>query len=144
MKLTTKARYGVRAMIVIAQNFNIKPTKRKSIVEEEDIPDSYLENILIALKNRGILHTIRGPHGGFVLNKAPEETTLLDIIEVLQGSLAPTECVDTKSICDRADSCVTRPIWAKLKEAQEEILGSVSLADLVRDSKKNLGSDYII
>jgi Rrf2 family protein len=144
MKLTTKSRYGVRAIIHIARNYNQLPTKRKDIVDSEGIPDSYLENILIALKNRDLLHTIRGPRGGFVLKRHPSEITLLNVIEALQGSLAPVECIEVSSICERVDYCVTRPVWQRLQIAQEDVLRAVTVQDLVENSEKQQEVNYSI
>ena len=121
MKLSSKCRYGIRAVIEIARNYRKRPTKRKEIAASQDLDDSYLENILIDLKNKNIVGAIRGAKGGFVLKKAPEEITMLYVIESLQGDLSPVECLCTPSICDRVENCVTRPVWQKMKDAQEGV-----------------------
>jgi Rrf2 family protein len=134
MKLTTKCRYGARAIYEIARNFNKRPTKRKEIVENQDIPDSYLENILISLKSRGIIGAIRGPSGGFVLKRDPASITMLDVVLVFENSLAPVDCIEEPSGCDRVQKCPTRPVWKRLQKAQEEVLREVTIQELLEKS----------
>lgn len=145
MKLSSKCRYGLRAIVEIARNYEVKPTKRKDIAAKQDLDDSYLENILIDLKNKNIVMALRGAKGGFILKRPPEEITLLQVIESLQGDLSPAECLNTPGICNRVESCVTRPIWQKMKDAQEDILKNVTIKDLLEDDEKgtseNLGLD---
>lgn len=135
MKLSSKCRYGIRAVLEIARNYQQRPTKRKEIASSQNLDDSYLENILIDLKNKNIVTALRGAKGGFVLKKAPEELTLLAVIESLQGDLSPAECLSTPSICDRVDNCVTRPIWQKMKDAQESVLKNVTIKDLLEQEQ---------
>lgn len=132
MKLSTKCRYGARAMVEIARNFNSGvPTKRKDITAHQGVPGSYLENILISLKNSGLVITVRGPKGGFSLRRPPQQITMLEVVESLQGSLAPVDCLDGSQDCHRANTCVTRSVWQRMREAQEEVLRSVTIQDLV-------------
>ena len=131
MKLSSKCRYGIRAVIEIARNYQQRPTKRKEIAASQNLDDSYLENILIDLKNKNIVSALRGAKGGFVLKRAPEEITLLNVIESLQGDLAPAECLSTPAVCDRVENCVTRPVWQKMKNAQEDVLKNVTIKDLL-------------
>ncbi|MCG8338736.1 MAG: Rrf2 family transcriptional regulator [Proteobacteria bacterium] len=131
MKLSSKCRYGIRAVIEIARNYQQRPTKRKEIAASQNLDDSYLENILIDLKNKNIVSALRGAKGGFVLKRAPEEITLLNVIESLQGDLSPAECLSTPAVCDRVENCVTRPVWQKMKNAQEDVLKNVTIKDLL-------------
>jgi Rrf2 family protein len=143
MKLSTKCRYGARAIIEIGKNYNKIPTKRKDITCNQGIPSSYLENILIGLKSSGLVATIRGPKGGFTLGKKPEEITMLDVVEALNGSLAPVDCI-TQDFCQNSSSCVTKEVWEKLQKAQEEVLRSYTVADLVAKSNAMTGLDFSI
>ncbi len=131
MKLTTKFRYGARAVVEIARNYGKGPIKRKDIVENQDIPDSYLENILISLKNKGIVNAIRGPQGGFVLKKHPASITMLDVMLSFEDSFSPVDCLEEPSGCERVSFCPTRPVWRKLQEAQEDVLKNVTIQELV-------------
>lgn len=144
MKLSSKCRYGIRAVMEIAKNYPDKPTKRKDIAANQNLDDSYLENILIELKNKNIVGAIRGAKGGFVLKRAPEDIDLLQVIESLQGDLSPAECLITPSICDRTNGCVTRPVWQKMKDAQEGVLKSVSIRDLLEQEAKGAYWDFSI
>ena len=132
MKLSTKCRYGVRAVLEIARNYNIRPTKRREISSAQEIPDSYLENILIDLKHNSIVLSIRGASGGFILKRSPHEITMLEIIESLQGSLALVDCVETASLCSRSEKCVVRPVWIELQKSQEDILRHITIGELLK------------
>ena len=136
MKLSTKSRYGAKAVIEIARNYMKQPTKRKDISKNQKIPDSYLENILIDLKKKGIIESIRGAKGGFTLKRAPSEITLFDIVTVLQTSLEPVQCVNDPNLCQNVASCVTRPIWLKLFNAQNEVLKGYTIQDLLDQEKE--------
>jgi len=154
MKLSTKSRYGVRAIIEIARNYGMKPVKRKDIVSRQNIPDSYLENILVVLRDSGLINTLRGVNGGYVLKKDPSDIILLDVITALQGPLSPVDCLDNARKCCRIDTCPTRDVWQELKEAQEGdvwqelkeaqegVLKKYSIRDLL--AKEPEGPDYSI
>ncbi|MCP4751164.1 MAG: Rrf2 family transcriptional regulator [Proteobacteria bacterium] len=131
MKLSTKCRYGIRAIIEIARNYKKCPTKRKEISSNQGIPDSYLENILIDLKHNNIVVSIRGAGGGFMLKRSPDEISMLNIVEALQGSLALVDCIESPSVCKRIESCVVRPVWIDLQKAQENVLQSVTIKELL-------------
>ncbi len=139
MKLSSKCRYGIRAVTEIARNYLVRPTKRKEIALNQNLDDSYLENILIDLKNKNIVVALRGAKGGFILKRAPEDITLLEIAESLQGDLSPTECLNTPAICERVEFCVTRPIWQKVKNAQEDVLKNVTIRDLLEQESQPQG-----
>ncbi|MCP5105270.1 MAG: Rrf2 family transcriptional regulator, partial [bacterium] len=96
------------------------------------------------LKNGNIIDTIRGPKGGYVLKKPPSQITMLEIVEVLQGSIELIECTKQPSACHRMNKCATRPVWKKMQEAQEEVLRSFTIQDLL-DMEVNVDSfDYSI
>jgi Rrf2 family protein len=131
MKISTKCRYGIRAVIEIAKNHTETPTKRKDISDSQGIPNSYLENILITLKHNRIVSSIRGVGGGFVLKKPPEEITLLEIFEALQGDLSLLDCIEMPESCDRHQKCIIRPVWVEVQQAQKEVLRKISVKDLI-------------
>lgn len=144
MKLSTKCRYGSRAVMEIARNYKSGPVKRKDIVKNQQISDSYLENILISLKNGGVIDTTRGAKGGYMLHRSASEITLLEIVNILDGTLSPVECLDNPSVCERASICATRMAWGKMKQAKEEVLRSISVQELVDYEKKTFVTDYSI
>ena len=118
-------------MIEIARHWKNGPVKRKEIARAQGLTPGYLETILGALRDAGYLKTIRGSGGGFVLDRPPSRITLLDIVLTLEGSIAPVECVESPQECDRAGSCAARTAWAKLYTAQQEVLSSITLQELV-------------
>ena len=138
MKVSTKCRYGIRAVLEIAKNHNNTPTKRNMIAAQQAIPNSYLENILIALKHNNIVMSIRGASGGFMLKRKPDQITLLEVFEALQGSLALLDCLEDPSICDRSENCVVRPIWVNMQEAQRQVLRETTIQDLLEKGEEGL------
>lgn len=131
MKLTTRSRYAVRALAEIARNYGARLTKRKEINNNEEISDSYLEDLLVALKNSGILFTSRGSRGGYALTRPPSQITMLDIITSQEGSLAPVKCLANSGYCHSADFCPTKKIWEMFYEAIVHSLDSMTLQDVV-------------
>ena len=131
MRLSTKGRYGVRALVDIALNSNGGPVLLKDIAKRQDISAQYLEHLVAPLIRAGILRSIRGAKGGIALAKPPEEISLSRVIEVLEGSVAPVECVDNPALCARSDECVTRDVWSDIKAAIMGILESLTLKDLM-------------
>ena len=130
MKLSTKARYAVRAMIELSREYGKGPLQLKMIAKRQDISDKYLEQVLSPLRVNGLIFTLKGSRGGYVLSRAPEEITLYDVVHIVEGSLAPVDCVDNNEICSRRELCVTRDVWSKLKEVIIRELKSVNLAEL--------------
>lgn len=132
MKLTTRSRYAVRALAEIARNYGVRSTKRNEIVESEGISDSYLEDLLVACKNSGLLFTARGSKGGYVLTRPPSRITMLDIITSQEGSLAPVECINNTAYCDRIMSCSTRRVWELFYTAIKNSLSNITLEDIIK------------
>lgn len=138
MKLSTKGRYGLRAMLDMALSEETGPIASHTIAQRQDISERYLEQLLIPLKQAGLVKSIRGSQGGYVLGRAPQDISVGDIIRVLEGPLAPVDCVNelNPEDCKRADACVTRLIWTKVRDSIADILDSYTLADLVNESHK--------
>ncbi|MBF0432831.1 MAG: Rrf2 family transcriptional regulator [Fibrobacteria bacterium] len=138
MKLTTKFRYGTRALYEIARKYGRKePVKRKEIVENQQIPESYLENILISLKNNGLISAIRGPNGGFVLLRDPTEITIMDVYLSFEGQLSLVDCLTNEDECGRTGSCVARPVWERLQKAQADVLNNTTMQSLLDSEPTN-------
>jgi Rrf2 family protein len=131
MRLSTKGRYGVRALVDIALNSDGGPVLLKDIAKRQDISAQYLEHLVAPLIRAGILRSIRGAKGGIALAKPPEEIRLSRVIEVLEGSVAPVECVDNPGLCARSKECVTRDVWSDIKAAIMGVLESQTLKDLM-------------
>ncbi len=144
MRLSTKGRYGVRAMLDLALNFGKEPVLLRNIATRLEVSEKYLEHCMSSLRNAGLVRSIRGSRGGYILAKLPSEIRLSVIIEVLEGSMAPVECVDDSEICQRTNLCVTRDIWVKIKEAIDNILESTTLEDLAERRKGKESSNAAI
>ncbi len=135
MKISTKSRYGTRAVLEIALNGNGDKLTRKQISQNQAIPSSYLVNILISLKSKGIIRTTRGPNGGYELAVEPENISIFQLVEILEGHFEVAPCLEDESNCNRSSICVTRGIWVKLQKAQEEILKNITIKSLVEETQ---------
>ncbi|NLO90260.1 MAG: Rrf2 family transcriptional regulator [Clostridia bacterium] len=138
MKFTTKSEYGLKATMDLAENFGRGPRTIRSIAENQGIPENYLEQLLSTLRRAGLVKSIRGAQGGYMLAGSPKEITIGEIIRTLEGSVAPKNCVDDENpeVCERAESCVTRMVWERLKDSINEVLDSITLYDLCEEAKK--------
>jgi len=131
MKLSTRGRYGTRALLDLALHHADEPVALKDIAERQQISLSYLEHLVAPLISGGIVRSVKGPKGGLSLAKAPGEIKLSEIIQLLEGSTAPVECVDNPAICSRSELCVTRDVWGEMKKAINGVLESITLKNLV-------------
>jgi len=130
MQLSTKARYAARALVELALKYGQDPVKLKDIASRQDISLKYLEQVMFPLRISGYVKTHKGSQGGYVLAKPPEEINMYDVIQTVEGSLSPVDCVDNPELCQRVDKCVTRSVWVGLKEAIYHELSNISLAEL--------------
>jgi Rrf2 family protein len=138
MKFSTKGRYGLRAILDMAIYQNSGPITLNSIAERQGLSEGYLEQLMAPLKKSGIVKSIRGAQGGYILAKQPKDITTGEIIRALEGPIAPVGCVseDYPEECERAEGCVTRMVWAKVRDSIAVTLDSLTLQDLVEESKK--------
>ena len=137
MSISTKGRYAVRAMLELALRTGGGPTLIKDICERQRISKLYLEQLFGRLKTAGLVRSIRGPSGGFMLAKPPSEIRLIDIVQTMDGSNAPVDCVDNVEACPRSGSCVARVVWSDVKKAVDNVLASSTLEDLAKQEKQN-------
>ena len=135
MKLSTRTRYGVRAMLELAENYNKKPLHLNVIARNQEISVKYLEQLMTVLKAAGFVRTVRGSKGGYVLAKSPSRIKISDCFDCLEGHVITTDCVDNKKYCSRSTDCVTRLLWAEIQNAVRTILESTTLQDLVEKRK---------
>ena len=143
MKLTTMSRYGTRAVFDIAYHSIGLPVQVKDIAERQKIPLKYLEQIFHKLKKADFIKSERGPGGGYVLTKEPNEITVRDIIKAVKEDMDLVSCVCSSSEdgipCSRKGQCVTRSVWQKAARQISEYFNSVTMADLCEDaSRKNI------
>lgn len=138
MKLSTKGKYGLKAMFELALSSNGEPVSLKYIAKQQGISDQYLEQIFSSLRKSGLVKSVRGAQGGYLISKKLDEITVADILKVLEGDMAFTDCLLDKDACENFNSCSTKYIWVKIKESIEEVTKSISLQDMIDDYKSNL------
>ena len=114
------------------------------LARDQRIPRRYLAKIVQDLRRNGLIRSVRGAHGGYVLNRPPEEISLLDIWEALEGPFCPVECLNTPSSCRMADECVTRDVWDKVRHALTEVLRHEDLAALVKRYRSKLSKGALV
>jgi Rrf2 family protein len=137
MKISTKGRYALRMMIDLAINNNGGYISLKDISSRQEISDKYSEQIINQLSKAGLVKSIRGSKGGYMLSKRPEEYTVGDVLRVMEGSLAPVACVEEgNEYCKRASTCVTIELWQKLNNAINDVVDNITLEDLVNRQKE--------
>jgi Rrf2 family cysteine metabolism transcriptional repressor len=139
VRLSTRGRYGLRAMLDMAIDQSDGPITLNSISERQGVSIGYLEQLMVPLKKEGLIRSVRGAQGGYLLARDPEDITVGDIIRALEGPIAPVACVseDYPEECDRAEGCVTRLVWAKVRDSIVEVLDSLTLYALVEEARKN-------
>ena len=144
MKISTKGRYALRFMIDLAQNNSGVPVSLKDVAARQGISDKYLEQIVAGLNKAGLVRSIRGPQGGYLLTKEVKDYTVGEILRVIEGSLAPVSCMDTDVIgCERREHCCTLPLWKKLNDAINDVVDHTTLESLLEWDQD--GSDnYVI
>jgi len=136
MKISTKGRYGTRAMIDIAENYSNGPVSLRQLTERQCLSLKYMEQIIPLLKSSGLIRSARGAHGGYVLAKKPSEISLRDIVEALEGSWSLVDCIDDPELCNRTEECGAYDVWNDIQAAMYKILDSTTLADMTALSKK--------
>lgn len=146
MKLSTKGRYGLKAMLDLAIHNKDGQVVLKSIAERQDISENYLEQLFAVLNKAKLVKGMRGSQGGYTLVKSAENITVGEIIRALEGSLAPVECVaeDYPAYCKRYDNCVTKCIWEKIRDSIYSVIDSITLESLVIKYQKTMGKDDYI
>ena len=142
MKLSTKGRYSIRALIDLALHPDEGPILVRDIAKRQRISERYLEQLFIPLRVAGLVRGIQGAHGGFILIKPPAEIRLSEIIRATEGSMAPVDCVDAPLLCSQSSACQTRYVGAKLKRAIDKVLESTTLQDLVEKQRQQSTKNY--
>lgn len=136
MRLSTKGRYGLMAMSQLALEHGTGPITLKYIAEKQNLSESYLEQLFSTLRKDGLLHSVRGPQGGYTLSREPYEITVGHILRSLEGELGPAECVhDNENECTKEDGCATKLVLVKIKDSIDEVIDSITLEDMVNDVK---------
>ncbi len=134
MRLSTRSRYGARLLLDLAQHAEEGPIHLVEVAQRQQLPLKYLEQIASQLKKAGLMKSVRGPKGGYVLGRAPEEIGLAEVVSLLEEGECLTDCVANADTCERADICATRLVWQEAGQALYDRLRRITLADLVTRS----------
>ena len=141
MRLSTRTRYGMRALLELALHQGEGPVFLKDIAREQEISLPYLEHLVAPLIAAGIVRSTKGPRGGVSLARDPAGIKLSEITRVLEGSMAPVECVNDPAVCRRSAACVTRDVWTQLRDVMDGVLDATTLQDLVEKHREKVRSD---
>lgn len=145
MKISTKGRYGLRALVDLSINGKSgTPVFLSDIAKRQGISDKYLEQIATQLQRGGLVKALRGRKGGYLLNKPDSEIKLSDVIKILEGPICLVNCVTEPDTCSKSAMCSTRDIWTILSNKIEEVLSSYTLADLSKLQEEKTGSDSLM
>ncbi len=141
MKVSKRTEYGLRAIVSLAEGVATSnhPIPLREIAEMESIPEAFLDQIFVLLRREGLVKSVRGASGGYLLARAPQEISMGQIIKLLEGDVAPIGCVSNdfplpEEFCSKAHSCSTRNVWVKLNDSILRTLDSISLADVLADA----------
>ncbi|BCN31599.1 RrF2 family transcriptional regulator [Anaeromicropila herbilytica] len=138
MKLSTKGRYGLRAVVDLALNSESEAVSLSSVAERQSISISYLEQLIAKLKKAGIVNSIRGAQGGYVLAKSADQISVGDILRALEGDLNPVDCAEIMggdTTCSSSDLCVTKYVWKRISDSINSAVDEILLSELVKESK---------
>lgn len=141
MKLSTKGRYGLKAMFELALHYGEGPLALRNIAESQNISEHYLEQLIAVLRKNGLAISVRGAQGGYLLSDDPKNITVGDVIRALEGDIAPSECVldENTGKCIKEDYCVTKNVWIKIRNSINDVIDSITLQDMVDDFIKTNG-----
>jgi Rrf2 family transcriptional regulator, cysteine metabolism repressor len=142
MKISTKGRYGLRAMIELAIKYGQGPVMLSTLASELGVSRKYLHTLLVSLKAGELVRSIKGPGGGFVLAKAPEQISLDTIIYALEGELSVVECVLDAAVCKKTGHCVARDVWEEVGQAMHQVLSKKTLSELAAQQNKQSSTDF--
>ncbi len=139
MKLSTKGRYGLRAVLDLAIHGEEEAVALSQVAERQEISISYLEQLIAKLKKAGIVNSVRGAQGGYFLAKKPEEISVGDILRALEGDLNPVDCpeiIKSSSSCSGADMCVTKYVWMRISDSINNTVDTMMLSELLEQNNK--------
>lgn len=137
MKLSTKGRYGLRALIDLAQNSSKEPVSINNIAARQELSERYLEQLMTLLRKAGLVKSSRGAGGGYVLAKPPEEISVGDVLRALEGSLEPVECggLHPELGCESSDGCITKYVWQRINDSINQTVDEIKLDELLEKGR---------
>ena len=145
MRISTRGKNAIKLMLDLATYNNGQPVRLKDTAKRQNISEKYLEQIVSVLHKAALVKSIRGAHGGYILNHTPEEYTVGQILKAVEGDMSPTDCVGENGIlCENKGTCVSYLLWDKLDEAINDVLEGITLADMLEWQNKLLTDQYVI
>lgn len=141
MKVSTRGEYGMRAMVELSRHYGHGPVSLTAIAQSATVPPAYLEQLIGPLRRADLVTSTRGAHGGYELSRAPSEIMVGEVYRVLEGPVAPMDCVSevaTDDQCPLIEGCATRVVWLKVRDSIVEALDSTTLQDLLTESRERL------
>lgn len=141
MKLSTKGRYGLRAVVDLAVYSKEGAISISSIAARQDLSEGYLEQLIARLKKAGIVHSVRGVNGGYQLTRSPKDISVGDVLRALEGDLQIVDCPDGEGGCAKSDSCVTKYVWKRINDSINEVVDHMSLQELADISCELIDSE---
>lgn len=148
MKISTKGRYGLRILFDLALNPDEAPRMIKDIAAAQGISQKYISRLIIALRQAGLVKSVRGAKGGYKLARFPKDITLLEVVEVMEGRIGLVDCVSVPDACRQTPTCAARQIWARLNDQIRQLMASVTLQTLLdkqgQRNRDGLFTDYCI
>lgn len=143
MKLSTRGRYGLKAMYQLALHYGEGPIPLKNVADAQNLSENYLEQLFSTLRKDGLLNSVRGAQGGYMLARPPSQITVGSILRTLEGNLAPADCViDDGYNCENEESCVTKLVWVKIRDSIDQVVDSITLQDMLEEHEE-MGKDKI-
>lgn len=130
MRISTRGRYALRLMLDLALHSGGAPVSLRDVAARQEISDKYLEQIVPTLTRAGLVRSVRGASGGYLLSRDPAQYTVGEILRLLEGDLAPVSCVSGEC-CQRVDRCVTQEVWQQIQQAVDGVVDHITLQDLV-------------
>lgn len=139
MKVSTKSRYGVAAMVDLAQHYGKGPVALRGVARRQQVSEHYLEQLMASLRKAGVVQSVRGAQGGYVLAREPASISVGDIVRAMEGPIAPVDCLlvekgSTNPYCDKTIGCVRRTVWEKMGNSINSALDSISLEVLCQEA----------
>ncbi len=140
MILSTKGRYGLKAMFELGLQYGNGPIPLKIIAERQNIPENYLEQLIAILRKAGLVKSVRGAQGGYLMQRSPEEVTVGQVLLALEGPMAPAECVADPEApkCKLASGCVTRGVWEKINNSIHNVIDTMTLQNMIEDQVSSI------
>jgi Rrf2 family protein len=136
MRISMKADYGIRALLDLAERYGDAPVPSHDIAARQHIPGPFLDQLLMSLRRAGLVRSTRGPRGGHMLARPPEQVTLGQAIDILEGQAAQMECFTAPETCEHSFGCSIRSSLLRAEDAMREVLDGTSLADMVREHRQ--------